>query len=101
VERNVSMGCPQGSCCGPGFWNVLYNALLNQEFTSHTKVIAFPDDLAILTYGKTTSEAEAYANSDLARIEKWARKNKMQFNESKAMLITRSRDDIFTSTIED
>jgi hypothetical protein len=44
------------------------------------------------------NEAGAYANSDLARIENWARENKMQFNESKskAMLITRKRrqDDI-------
>jgi hypothetical protein len=71
----------------------LYNALLNLEFSSHTKVIAFADDLAILTQGKTPSEAEVYANSDLARIEKWANENKMQFNEpkSKAMLITRKR----------
>jgi len=29
VERNVTVGCPQGSCCGPGFWNVLYKDLLN------------------------------------------------------------------------
>jgi hypothetical protein len=27
----------------------LYNALLDLEFTSHTKVIAFEDDLAVLT----------------------------------------------------
>jgi hypothetical protein len=70
VERKVSMGCPQGSCCGPGFWTILYNALLNLEFSSHTKVIAFADDLAILTQGKTPSEAEVGANSDLARIKK-------------------------------
>jgi hypothetical protein len=72
---------------------VLYNALLNLQFSSHTKIIAFADDLAILTHGKTLSEAEAYANSDLARIENWARENKMKFNESKskAMLITRKR----------
>ena len=93
VERKVSMGCPQGSCCGPGFWNVLYNALLNLEFSSHTKIIGFADKLAILTHGKMQSEAEAYANSNLARIENWARENKIQFNESKskAMLIMRKR----------
>ena len=44
-ERKVTKGCPQGSCCGPGFWYILYNALLSLEFTSHTKVIAFADDL--------------------------------------------------------
>jgi len=36
-ERKVTKGCPEGSCCGPGFWNVLYNALLNLEFTSHKR----------------------------------------------------------------
>jgi len=92
-ETKVTKGCPQGSCCGPGFWNLLYNAHLDLDFTSHTKAIAFADDLAILTYGETTSEAEAYANSDLAKIENWAKQNKMQFNElkSKTMLIARKR----------
>jgi hypothetical protein len=49
--------------------------------------------LAILTYGKTLSEAEVYANFDLAKIENWAMENKIQFKESKskAMLITRKR----------
>jgi alkyl hydroperoxide reductase subunit AhpF len=87
-------GCPQGSCCGPGFWNIMYNALLNLDFSSHTKVIAFADDLAIMTKGNNPSEAEVFANSDLAKIEKWAKENKIQFNEikSKAMLITRKRN---------
>jgi hypothetical protein len=63
------------------------------KYSSHTKIIAFADDLAILTYGKTLPEAEAYAYSDLATIEKWAWDNKMKFNESKskAMIITRKR----------
>jgi len=70
----------------------MYNALLN--YSSHTKVIAFADDLAVLTKGKTPSEVKAFANSDLAKIEKWAKDNKMQFNETKtkAMLITRKRN---------
>jgi hypothetical protein len=93
VERKVSMGCPQGLCCGPGLWNVMYNTLSNLDFSGHTKVIAFADDLVIMTQGKTPSEAEVYANIDLARIGKWAKENKMPFNEfkSKAMLISRKR----------
>ena len=72
---------------------MLYNDLLNMKYSSHTKLIAFTDDLTILTYGKTLSEAEAYANSNLAKIEKWAWENKMKFNESKskAMIIARKR----------
>jgi len=77
----------------PGLWNVLYNALLDLEFTSHTKAIAFADDLAIHTFGQTTSEGEAYTNSELAIIENWAKQNNMQFNElkSKTMLMARKK----------
>jgi len=48
-ERKVPKGCPQGYCCGPVLWNVLYNTLLDLDFSSHTKAIAFADYLAILT----------------------------------------------------
>ena len=37
MEREVTKGCPQGSCCGPGFWNIQYNSLLNLEFGKRTK----------------------------------------------------------------
>ena len=85
------MGCPQGSCSGPGFWNILYNSLLNMDFTHRTRVIAFVDDLLVLTRGKCALDAENYANQDLKKIENWARENKMHFNEnkSKVLLVTR------------
>jgi hypothetical protein len=93
-KRTVTKGCPQGSCCGPGFWNIMYNALLNLKFSGHTKVIAYADDLVIMTTGNNPSEAEVFANTDLAKIEKWAKDNKMMFNDtkSKAMLISRKRN---------
>jgi hypothetical protein len=78
MERNVTMGFPQGSSYGPEFWNMLYNDLLNLKFSSQTKIIAFADNVAILTHGKTLSEVEAYTNSDLARIENWAMENKIK-----------------------
>ena len=62
VNSIVTKGGPQGSCCSPGFWNIMYNALLTLNFSSHTKVIAFADDLAVLTKGNALSEAEAFAN---------------------------------------
>jgi len=33
--RRITKGCPRGSCCGPGFLNVLYNSLLELELTNH------------------------------------------------------------------
>jgi 2C-methyl-D-erythritol 2,4-cyclodiphosphate synthase len=93
-KRTVTKGCPQGSCCGHGFWDIMYNALLNLKISGHTKIIAYADDLVIMTTGNNPSEAEVFANTDLAKIEKWANDNKMLFNDikSKAMLISRKRN---------
>jgi len=94
IERTITQGCPQGSCSGPGFWNVLYNSLLTLELTSRSKAIAFADDLIIQTRGETVTEAENYANLDLRKIEEWAQNNKMKFNENKSKVMLMSRRDI-------
>jgi len=93
LERAVSKGCPQGSCLGPGMWNIFYNSLLKLKITSSTKIIAFADDLLLLTRGETVSEIENIANLELTKISTWARENKFRFNEkkSKAMLMTRRK----------
>jgi len=69
------------------FWNVLYNSLLNMNFSHGTKVNAFADDLLVLTRRKSALDAENYANQDLKKIENWARKNKMYFNENKSNIL--------------
>jgi len=77
LERAVSKGCPQGSCLGPGMWNIFYNSLLKQKFTRSTKIIAFADDLLLLTRGETVSEIENIANLELTKISTWGRDNKV------------------------
>jgi len=84
TERSVIKGCPQGLCYGPGFWNLLYNSPLKLDFTSHSKVTAFADDLIILTKEETNVEAENYLNLELRKISDWAQNNKLQFNEHKS-----------------
>jgi hypothetical protein len=93
VEKRITKGCPEGSCCGPGYWNVLYNSLLNMQLTTHSKIIAFADDLMIVTRGDSIAEAENYTNIEMRKIQKWAENNKMKFNENKfkVMLMTRRR----------
>jgi hypothetical protein len=73
----------------------MYNSLLNLKFSSQTKVIAFADDLIVLTRGTSTIEAENYANQDLKKIERWATDNKMEFNDKKSrvLFISRKRND--------
>jgi hypothetical protein len=94
MEKEVQKGCPQGSCCGPSLWNIMYNTLLNLKFNSQTKVIAFADDLIVLTRGACKMETENYANHDLKKIERWATDNKIEFNDkkSKVLFISRKRN---------
>ena len=89
----MSKGCPQRSCLRPDLWNIFYNPLLNLKFISGTKITAFADDLIILTRGKSVSEIENTANTELTKISKWARNNKVRFSDkkSKAMLMTRRK----------
>jgi hypothetical protein len=42
---------------------------LTLELTSRWKVIAFADDLIILTRGETVAEAENYMNMELRKIK--------------------------------
>jgi hypothetical protein len=45
MEKKITKGCPQGSCCGLGLWNIQFDPLLKLHYTNHTKVVAFADDL--------------------------------------------------------
>jgi hypothetical protein len=93
IDKSITKGCPQGSCCGPGYWTILYNSLLNIKYTQNTKVIAFAYDLIIMTKAESVPEAENIMNAELSKISTWARENKLQFNEQKSqvMLLTRRK----------
>jgi len=63
----------------------MYNSLLNFKFNSRTKVIAFADDLIVLTRGACKIEAENYTIRDLMKIERWVTDNKIEFNDKSLM----------------
>jgi ribonuclease HI len=91
LERQITKGCPQGSCCSPGLWNIQYNSLLNLNFAKQTSAIAFADDLILVTRGKTVIEAENFTNTELNKITAWAKNYKVEFNEEKSTVMLVSR----------
>jgi len=60
------------------------------DFCHRARVIAFADNLLVLTRGKSALDAENCANQDLKKIENWAGENKVHFNENKfnVLLVT-------------
>jgi len=61
------------------------------ELTRHSKVIAYADDVIILTKGESIVEAENCMNLDLRKISEWADNNELKFNENKSKVILMSR----------
>jgi len=49
---------------------VLYNSLLNLEYTKNTNAIAYADDLMILVKGTTQVEVKNYANIETQKVAK-------------------------------
>ena len=68
VERNLSRGCPQGSCCGPSLWNIQYDSLLNLDYKPDTKVIAFADDVLVMINGESSLIIENKANIEINKV---------------------------------
>jgi hypothetical protein len=83
LEREVSNGCPQVTCCELGFWNIQFNSLLKLEFKARTKAVAFADDLMLALRGNSVSAVENYSNGELSKIRAWAKRNKIRFNDEK------------------
>jgi hypothetical protein len=81
TEKEISRGCPQSSCCGPGVWNLQYNSLLELKYMARTKVVAFADDLIMATRGESERTMENYVIAVLRKIKEWSRNNKAKFND--------------------
>jgi hypothetical protein len=90
VQRIVTKGSPQGSCCGPGYWNIQYNSILNLQFMKRTKTVAFADDLILAIRSETIRAAENVSNIEMRKITTWS-KNKINFNEEKSKVMVISR----------
>ena len=91
MGKNITRGCPQGFCCGPSFWNIQYDPVLNLQYAHHTRAVAFADNLILMIRADSVIEAENIANVEMYKIATWAENNKTRFNEekSKVMLMTR------------
>jgi hypothetical protein len=83
-EREVSKGCPQGSCTGPGFWNIQFNSLRNLDFGKRTKAIAFAHDLLIAVKVGTAKEAENFANIEISNNQMGSRQDHVQRTKVKS-----------------
>ena len=95
IEVKMTQGCPQGSVCGPSFWNLLIDSLLISLKTSgllnedDSLIQAYADDclLAISFWEDQRVELEIKLNEVLDFIFTWGSDNLLTFNSAKTSLL--------------
>jgi hypothetical protein len=63
---------------------MLYNSLLNIQFTKNSKAVAFADDLILAIRKENIRAAEKISNIEMSKIVTWSRNNKINFNKDKS-----------------
>ena len=85
VQRIPTRGCPQGSVCGPIFWDLVIDPCL-QELDMHQDtagVVAYADDLAILISADSRRELELKSKNVITTLSKWCISNKLSISTDK------------------
>jgi hypothetical protein len=85
--KKLSRGCPQGSACGQGFWNVIFNSCLNLKFPSGVEEIGFADDTLLEAMATNVTDLELKVNHALDLLSKWSICNKLEFNPKKTSVV--------------
>lgn len=87
-SKLMTKGCIQGSVCGPTFWNLIVDELLNLQFQSDVHIQAFADDIFLIVSGKTAAAVEINAAHAINIVSNWGRSNNLTFSADKTQWIT-------------
>lgn len=93
MKKKLTRGCPQGSKCGPGMFNIVLNDLLRRMDELDLECIAYADDIILIVSGKDNDLMKSKANNTLEMITDWGQENGLKFNEEKtqAMMFRKSK----------
>lgn len=89
VEKVIVRGCPQGSVCGPVFWNMVFDDLLKIDLGTFTSRIAYADDLVLTVSGRSRTDIENRVGLVMGKVLDWCSNVKLEISREKtvAMLI--------------
>lgn len=86
-SKYTSRGCPQGSACAPGLWNLLYDDVLRLDLPVGCSLWSFADDLMLAVQGSSLGEVEWMAAAALRAIFCWGESIKLRFNGTKTKVM--------------
>ena len=87
VSKNLTKGCIQGSVCGPTFWNVVIDELLDIRLPPGCHIQAFADDVVLVAHNTSPPKLKQTVEEALTRIIEWGTKAKLEFSRAKTQVI--------------
>ncbi|GBO13282.1 Putative protein in type-1 retrotransposable element R1DM [Araneus ventricosus] len=78
--RDQKQGCPQESCSGRDLWNLVANAILQENWPINTRIQAFADDFALVSHAPTRVQLESQINESIAKFSTLTIKNQLQIS---------------------
>jgi hypothetical protein len=89
ISKHPTKGCPQGSVCGPTFWDITIDPCL-QKLNTHpdvSGVVAYADDIVIIVSADSRIELERKAGNAVSLLQNWCEENKLKISENKTKYI--------------
>ncbi|GBM16328.1 Retrovirus-related Pol polyprotein from type-1 retrotransposable element R1 [Araneus ventricosus] len=86
-----TQGCPQGSCSGPAFWNIVADEILSVQWPQGVHLQAFADDFAFIITDNTRESLRKISRLALDKFKDWADKNKLHVSMEKSSYVLFSK----------
>ena len=99
TTKAMTRGCVQGSVCGPTFWNVILDELLETPLPEGCHIQAFADDVLLLVTGEDATSVQDAANRALAIIGDWGASVKLSFSPAKTKAVAFTNQAARTSVL--
>ena len=87
TTKVMTRGCIQGSVCGPTFWNLILDELLETPMPEGCHIQAFADDVLLIVTGKDATIVQDAANRALSIISQWGSSVKLSFSPAKTKAV--------------
>ncbi|GBL76549.1 Retrovirus-related Pol polyprotein from type-1 retrotransposable element R1 [Araneus ventricosus] len=84
-------GCPQGSCSGPAFWNIVADEILLVQWPQGVNLQAFADDFAFIITDNTREGLRKLIKLALDKFKEWTDKNKLHVSMEKSSYVLFSK----------
>lgn len=88
VSKQLTRGCPQGSQLGPILWNASMVIALGVYMERTTKIIAYADDILVLSAAARKETVQSRAALLLDRLIVWAEERGLTFSATKTVAIS-------------